>query len=69
MSEASGEEIRMNPDELYREEIFTDRRVGTIQRLTPVTGDGADDPSRPVQFVGQASLMTPAGSLPISFEI
>lgn len=69
MSEAGGEEIVMNPDELFREEIFTDRRVGTIQRLTPVDGNGDVDPSRTVQFIGQASLMTPAGSLPISFEI
>ncbi len=69
MSEASGEDITMNVEDLYHEEIFTDRRVGTIQRLTPVDANGAPDASRPVLFVGQASLMTPAGSLPISFEI
>jgi len=54
---------------LYREDIFTDQRVGTIRRLTPVTPDGADDPSRPVQYIGQASVMTPMGSLPLSFEL
>lgn len=69
MSEASGEDIAMNIEDLYQEEIFTDRRVGTIQRLTPVDANGDVDTSRPVLFVGQASLMTPAGSLPISFEI
>lgn len=69
MSEESGEDIRMNTEELYHEEVFTDRRVGTIQRLTPVDANGEQDASRPVLFVGQASLMTPAGSLPISFEI
>lgn len=63
------EDIRMQVDDLYREEQFTDRRVGSIQRLTPVRADGSDDPSRPVLYIGQASLMTPAGALPINFEI
>lgn len=59
----------MNAADLYIEEVFTDRRVGTIQRLTPVTPDGAPDGSRAVVFVGQAQIMTPAGALPLSFEI
>ena len=62
-------EIRMDGQALYREEIFTDRRVGTIQRLTPVDGDGQTDPSRPVVFVGQTQLLTRAGPLPLSFDI
>lgn len=69
MSEISRDEVSMQVDDLYREEQFTDRRVGSIQRLTPVDGSGNDDPTRPVRYVGQASLMTPAGSLPINFEI
>ena len=68
MSE-SLDDIQMDGANLYREDVFSDRRVGTIQRLTPVTTTGEDDPSRPVRFLGQASLMTPGGSLPISFEI
>lgn len=59
----------MNAADLYLEEIFTDRRVGTIQRLTPVTADGSPDGSRDVTYVGQAQVMTPAGALPLSFEI
>ncbi len=59
----------MNAAALYREEIFTDRRVGTIQRLTPVTPTGETDSARPVLYVGQAQLMTTVGPLPISFEI
>lgn len=59
----------MDAQGLYREDVFTDQRVGTIRRLTPVTPDGADDPSRPVQYIGQASVMTPMGSLPLSFEL
>lgn len=63
------DDIHMQADDLYREEQFTDRRVGSIQRLTPVKTDGSDDASRSVVYIGQASLMTPAGSLPINFEI
>lgn len=59
----------MNAADLYLEEIFTDRRVGTIQRLTPVDADGKPDGARAVTYVGQAQVMTPAGALPLSFEI
>lgn len=69
MSEPQSEDIRMDASSLYREEVFTDQRVGSIQRLTPVDGDGNTDPSRKVRYVGQAQIMTPAGALPISFEI
>lgn len=69
MSELQTDDIHMQADDLYREEQFTDRKVGSIQRLTPVRADGSDDASRPVLYIGQASLMTPAGTLPINFEI
>jgi len=62
-------EVRLDPAGLYREEIYTDRRAGTIRRLTPVTVAGADDPKRPVLFSGQTQLLTPAGVLPLAFEI
>jgi hypothetical protein len=70
MSSASnGRQASMDATQIYREEIFTDRRVGTIRRLTPVTVDGAPDAARPVIFVGQAQVMTPMGAVPISFEL
>ena len=62
-------EIRMDADGLYREETFTDRRVGTVQRLSPIKADGSDDDARPVLYIGQTQLMTPGGALPLSFEI
>ena len=62
-------DIAMDADALYAEESFTDRRVGSIQRLTPVTRAGDRDMSRPVLFVGQTQVMTPAGALPLTFEI
>ena len=62
-------EVQLDSDNLYREELFTDRRAGTIRRLTPVNRDGSPDPSRTVQFSGQTQLLTPAGILPLSFEL
>ena len=60
---------QMNASDLYREEVITDRRVGSIRVLTPVTPEGTTDSARSVLYVGQAQLMTPAGALPLSFEI
>ena len=65
----SSAEIEMDADGLYVEESFTDRRVGGIQRLTPVTRTGERDDARPVLYLGQTQVMTPAGALPLSFEI
>lgn len=65
----AGPEIAMDQANLYHEETFTDRRIGTLQRLTPVTAQGEVDTSRPVLFLGQTQIMTPAGALPLSFEI
>lgn len=59
----------MDAAALYREEMFTDRKVGAIRRLTPVTGDGVPDTTRPVVFIGQAEIMTNMGPVPLSFEI
>jgi hypothetical protein len=62
-------EVQLDPKALYREDVFTDRRAGSIRRLTPVTADGSLDPTRPVLFSGQTQLLTPAGVLPLGFEI
>jgi len=62
-------EVQLDLQALYREDVFTDRRAGSIRRLTPVTADGAVDPTRPVLFSGQTQLLAPAGVLPLGFEI
>src|SRR3954470_16509283 len=62
-------DIKVDPNSLYLEEIFTDRRVGTIRRLTPVKNDGERDPSKGVLYMGETQVLTPAGALPIGFEI
>ena len=62
-------EAKMDADNLYLEEVFTDRRVGTIRRLTPVNGKGAIDTTRAIAYIGETQVMTSVGALPISFEI
>lgn len=69
MAENASIDIEVDPNELYKEEVFTDRRAGTIRRLTPVTGNGEADNTRPVSYVGQAQILTPMGSVPLAFEI
>ena len=62
-------EIKLDISQLYREEIFTDRKAGTLRRLVPVLADGNADSSRPVLYSGQTQLLTPAGVLPLAFEL
>jgi hypothetical protein len=69
MAAAADLEITMDATTLYREEIYTDRRVGTIRAMVPVTAMGATDGARPVVYTGEAQIMTQMGPLPISFEI
>jgi hypothetical protein len=65
----TAQDPRMDVAQLYREELITDRKIGTIRVLVPITAEGAVDPAREQLFVGQAQVMTPMGALPISFEI
>jgi hypothetical protein len=60
---------KMDADDLFREDTYSDRKVGTIRVMTPVKADGSPDPSRSSLYVGQAQIMTPAGVLPLSFEL
>jgi len=62
-------DIQFDASNLYREEIFTDRHAGTIRRLTPVSAAGESDATRFVLYSGQTQLLTPAGVLPLAFDI
>jgi hypothetical protein len=62
-------ELRLDATRLYREEIFTDQKIGTIHQLIPVKSDGSPDPGRAVVFTGQTQILTAGGALPLSFEI
>ena len=63
------QDIQMDAANLAREDVFTDSRIGTIRRLTPVTAEGEVDASREVQYIGSTQIMTPAGALPLTFEL
>ncbi len=62
-------DISMSPDELYLEEVFTDNKVGTIRRMTPVDSEGVKDDSREIVYIGSTQMMTPAGPMPLNFEL
>ena len=62
-------EIAVDQDNLYREETFTDLKVASVRRLTPIKSDGSEDPGRPQVFVGETTLMSARGPLPINCPI
>ena len=66
---ADARDPAMDPKSLYREEIYTDRKLGTLRVMVPIAADGTPDTSRDTLYVGEAQLMTNMGPLPISFEI
>lgn len=72
MAERHDERIsdpKMDANALFREEVFTDRRVGMIRVMHPVKSDGTADAQRKTLYVGEAQMYTSMGALPLSFEI
>lgn len=65
----TGRDAAMDVDAIYQEEVFTDRKVGMIRRMTPMTREGNRDLERKVLYVGQAEIMTNMGPVPINFDI
>ena len=39
-------DLKLDGNNLYREESFTDMKTGAVRRLTPVKSDGSEDESR-----------------------
>ena len=62
-------DTQMDVNSLYREEVITDRKLGVIRCMIPLTPEGATDPARAVLYLGQAEIMTNMGPVPINFEI
>lgn len=62
-------DFRIDRSNLYREESFTDLRVGTIKCLNPVRADGSPDKTRKKIFLGNTNVMTPQGPIPIQGAI
>ena len=65
MKKPDGMKIELDAGNLYREETFTDLKAGSLVRLTPITADGRDDATRPVQFIARTQILTEMGALPI----
>lgn len=63
------EKLDVDKNNLYREDVFTDLRVASIRRLTPIKTDGSDDPTRPTLFSAETQILTPQGPLPIQVPI
>ncbi len=62
-------ELKIDKSNFFKEETFTDLKVGIIKRMTPAKPDGSEDKTRKSVFVGQTSLMTPNGPLPLQAVI
>ncbi len=68
-SDPSEVDIKLDPNDLYREESYTDRRVGSIRCMVPVKSDGSEDSDRKKFFMGHTQLWSQMGPIPITFEI
>jgi len=62
-------DVKVDANNLYREEVFTDLRIATIRRLVPVRADGSLDESRAPLYSCQTTLMSQAGPLPVEAPI
>jgi hypothetical protein len=62
-------DVKVDKTNLYKEESFTDLKVATLRRLSPIKEDGTPDSSRPVLFSGETTLMSDRGPLPIQAPI
>ncbi len=69
MPETEANQIQMDSAALYREENFTDQKVGVIKRMTPVTPEGEVDSGRQVIYRGETQILLGNNPLPIAFEI
>lgn len=69
MADLEQMDAQMDVSALVREELVTDRKIGSIRVLTPILKDGSRDMEREVIYLGETQIMTQMGPLPISFEI
>ena len=57
-TEAEKGQEQMDAANLFREEIYTDRKIGVIRCLVPVTAEGKVDESRKVIYTGESPLIS-----------
>ncbi len=63
------DDMSADMENLFRDETFTDGRAASVRRLTPVTADGDIDASRQPQFIGDTTLLTQMGPIPVQFAL
>ena len=63
------ESLSVDTENLYREESVTDLRAATIRQLVPIRVDGSDDETRSRRFIGDTTLMTQMGPIPVQFPL
>jgi hypothetical protein len=59
-------ELKVDTQNLYREESYTDLKVASLKRLVPIKPSGEPDPSREPRFIAQTQLMSQVGPVPVS---
>jgi hypothetical protein len=69
MASAADLDINFFFNDTATTEIYTDRKIGTIRMLVPVTVFGFNDTATTEIYTGEAQIMTQMGPLPITFEI
>ena len=68
-SPQQADSMTVDVDNLYREESYTDLRAASVRVLVPVKLDGSLDSSRPTHYIGDTTLMTQMGPLPVQFPL
>jgi hypothetical protein len=68
-NQAKISEVKIDINNLYREDSFTDLTFATIRRFTPIKVDGSIDEGRAVIFTGVTKLMSPKGPIPVQCNI
>jgi len=63
------DKLEVDRNNLYREDVFTDLRVASIRRLSPIKIDGSPDPTRATLYSAETQILTPQGPLPIQVPI
>ncbi|MBN1140579.1 MAG: cytoplasmic protein [Deltaproteobacteria bacterium] len=73
MTETEGKaklQMSMDPNNLYREELITDFKVGRIRQLTPIRVDGGPDKNRKMVFIGETQVRISSNDIiPVQCDI
>ena len=65
----SADSMSVDLENLYREESYTDLQAASVRVLVPVNPDGSPDTSRSPMFIGDTTLMTQMGPIPVQFPL